>query len=106
MGYRDIPHAAANELMAWVRQRGKQVVRLHTWAHPASWSSLPDWSAHIELRGARPLHARITRRGYKFTVIPESADVTCPACCAHAASSIVASPATSQSHEPVLVTPP
>jgi len=105
MSYRDIPHAAANELMSWVRQRGKQVVRLHTWAHPASWAALPDWSAHIDLRGTRPLHARVKRRGYKFTVTPETEDVICPACCATAAASIVSSPPITEVSEVAFVAP-
>ncbi len=103
MSYKDVPHAAVNELMKWVRKQGKQVVSLHTWPHLASWSSLPDWSAHINVRSAKkPLHVRIKRKGYKFSIIHEPDNVLCPACCANDAAAIVAHDA-AQPAKPTLV---
>lgn len=84
MSYKDVPHAAVNELMQWVRQQGKQVVRLHTWPHLAGWSSLPDWSAHIDVHSSQPLHVRIKRKGYRFSIVREPDDILCPACGASA----------------------
>jgi hypothetical protein len=80
MSYKDMPHAAVNEAMKWVRERGKQVMRLRAWPQLARWSALPDWYAHIDVRGTRPLHISIKRQGYKFRVTRPLDDLACPAC--------------------------
>ena len=69
-----IPHAAINTLMAWVRRQGKQLRTLTTWPQATT------WMAHLELRGTRPLHARITPRGWRFTVARVAKEPTCPVC--------------------------
>lgn len=78
MRYDEIPHAGINTLMQWVRKQGKHVVKLQTWSQPE------HWTAHVTLRGTRPLHARIKRRGYRFTVTRVTHDPTCPICSAAA----------------------
>ncbi len=107
MSYKDVPHAAVNELMRWMRKQGKQVVSLHTWPHLTSWSSLPDWSAHINVRSTKPLHVRIKRKGYKFSIVNEPDITHCPACRASAASAsavsaLVSHDTVAQPSEPTL----
>ncbi len=108
MSYKDVPHAAVNELMKWLRKQEKQVVSMRTWPNLARWSSLPDWSAHIEVRGTKPLgtkplHARIKRKGYRFIVVREPDAANCPDCAAKAAA-LLAHDAVAQVAEPALVT--
>ncbi|HEU5383126.1 MAG TPA: hypothetical protein VFV38_47605 [Ktedonobacteraceae bacterium] len=102
MSYKDVPHAAVNELMKWVHEQGKQVVSLHTWPHLACWSPPSDWSAHINVHST-PLHARIKRKGYKFTVVYEPDDSLCPVCAASAASVMVFANAAVEALEPAVV---
>ena len=106
MSYKDAPHAAVNELMKWLRKRGNQAVSLHTWPHLASWSSLPDWSAHIDVRSTQPLHVRIKRKGYRFVIVHEPEDTWCPACYVHLAASLVSHDAVAQTSEPALIKQP
>jgi hypothetical protein len=89
VSYKDVPHAAMNELMKWVRKQGKQVVSLRTWPHLARWSSLPDWSAHIDVNSPTPLHVRIKRKGYRFTIVHETDSTCCPTCEADAAAALI-----------------
>jgi hypothetical protein len=98
-----MPHAAVNELMQWVRTQGKQVVSLHSWPQEACWWELLEWFAHIDIRSTKPLHARIKREGYKFTIEHEPDNSLCPACEAKTAALIVRDAAV-QAPEPVLVT--
>lgn len=74
MAIQRVPHAAINTLMQWVRKKGKQVRTLTTWPESTS------WVAHLELRGTRPRHARITPRGRHFTVARVAEEPTCPVC--------------------------
>jgi hypothetical protein len=106
VSYKDAPHAAVNELMKWVRKRGNRVFSLHTWPQLASWSSLPDWSAHIDVHSTQPLHVRIKRKGYKFVIIHEPDDTRCPACFAYLAASLVSHDVVAQTSKPSLVTQP
>ena len=110
VSYKDVPHAAVNELMKWLRKQEKQVISMHTWPNLARWSSLPDWSAHIEVRGAnkllstKPLHARIKRKGYRFIIVRELDAADCPNCAAKAAAAALLShDALLQTPEPALV---
>lgn len=105
MSYKDVPHAAVNEVMKWVRKQGNQVISLHAWPHLAGWSSLPDWSAHIDVHSTKPLHVRIKHKGYKFSIIREPDNPLCPTCCANAVSSLVSADAVVQAPEPALVSP-
>ena len=100
MSYKDVPHAAVNELMKWVRKQGKQVVSLRTWPNLSRWSSLPDWSAHIDVRSTKPLHVRIVRKGYRFTIVSEHDATNCPDCAAALAAHETVAPVA----EPVLAT--
>ncbi len=104
MSYKDVPHAAVNELMKWLRKQEKQVVSMRTWPNLARWSSLPDWSAHIEVRSTKPLHARIKRKGYRFIVVREPDATGCPDCAAQAAAALLSHDAVVQAAEPALVT--
>jgi hypothetical protein len=106
VSYKDVPHAAVNELMKWVRKQGKQVVSLSTWSHRSGWSSLPDWSAHINVRSTKPLHARIKRKGYKFAIVVEPNATDCPDCdAARAVSAALIAPETLvEVAEPAFVT--
>ncbi|HEY7349526.1 MAG TPA: hypothetical protein VH599_14515 [Ktedonobacterales bacterium] len=104
MSYKDVPHAAVNELMKWVRKQGKQVASLQTWPHLTGWSSLPDWFAHINVHRTAPLHVRIKRNGYRFTIIHEPDDTLCPTCCASAAVTVVSQDAPTHAPERALVT--
>jgi hypothetical protein len=92
-----------NELMKWVRKQGKQVVSMRTWPHLARWSSLPDWSAHIDVHSTTPLHVRIKRKGYRFAIVHEPDTTLCPTCYANAAATLVAQDAVVQVAEPALV---
>ncbi len=74
MGMNRVPHAAINTLMQWVRKRGKQVRALKTWSQPTG------WMAHLDLRGTRPLHARITPRNLRFSVARVKNEPGCPVC--------------------------
>ena len=74
MGMNHVPHAAINTLMQWVHKRDKQVRRLTTWSQPTG------WMAHLELYGTSPLHARITPRGWRFTVTRVRKEPGCPVC--------------------------
>ena len=82
VSYQQVPHAAVNVLMQWVRQQGQHIVSLHTWPHLAGWSELSEWSAHIEVQGTPPVHVRIKRKGYQFAIVPEPDGTGCPACVA------------------------
>lgn len=106
MNYHDVPHAAMNELMTWVRKQGKHIVSLHTWSHLEGWSSPPDWSAHIDVRNTHPLHVRIKRKGYQFTIVHEPDDPLCPTCDATLVASLVSHDALVQAAERVFVTQP
>lgn len=103
MSYRDVPHAAVNELMKWVRKQGKQVVSLNTWSHRSGWSSLPDWSAHVNVRSTKPLHVRIKRKGYKFAIVRQPDATGCPDCDANATPVPAPHNAVVQAQEPALV---
>jgi hypothetical protein len=103
VSYKDVPHAAVNELMKWVRKQGKQVVSLHSWPHEAGWSALPDWFAHIDIRNTAPLHVHIKCKGYKFIIDHEPDSSLCPACEASAAA-MIAHDAVVEAPEPALVT--
>ncbi len=103
MSYKDVPHAAVNELVKWVHKQGKQIVSLHTWPHLVRWSPPSDWSAHINVHSTSPLHARIKRKGYKFTVVYESDDSLCPVCSASGASVMIFANAAVEALEPAVV---
>ena len=77
---------------------------MRTWPNLARWSSLPDWSAHIEVRSTKPLHARIKRKGYRFIVVREPDATGCPDCAAKAAAALLSHDAIAQAAEPALVT--
>jgi predicted Zn-ribbon and HTH transcriptional regulator len=76
MRYDELPHAGINTLMHWASKQEQQVVKLETWAQSE------QWTAHITLQGTRPLHARIKRRGYHFTVSRIRSAPACPRCSA------------------------
>ena len=97
MRYDEIPHAGINTLMQWVRKQGKHVVKLHTWSQPE------HWTAHVTLRGTRPLHARIQRQGYRFTVAPVAHDPECPICSAAASVPVELPSQAALTPEPQLV---
>lgn len=105
MGYKDVPHAAVNEVMKWVHKQGKQVVSLHTWPHLRGWSELPDWFAHVAVQDRETLHVRVKRKGYKFVVIHEPDDTLCPACCANVVSSLISQEAAAPLPEEALAAP-
>jgi hypothetical protein len=89
MSYRDLPHAAVNALMQWVRNQGKQAIRFHAWSHLKGWSSLPEWSAHLEVNSPQPLHVRIIRNGTRFAIRREPDVPSCPACEAKKGAALV-----------------
>jgi hypothetical protein len=74
MGMNHVPHGAINTLMQWVYKRGKRVRGLTTWPQPTG------WMAHMELYDTPPLHARITTRGWRFTVTRVRKEPDCPVC--------------------------
>lgn len=80
MHAQEVPHAAVNVLMQWVRRHGHHVISLHTWPHLTQRSEISEWSAHIEVQGKPAFHAWIRRNGYKFAIIPEPDGGFCPAC--------------------------
>ena len=97
MRYDEIPHAGINTLMQWVRKQGKHVVHLQIWSQPE------HWTAHVTLRGTRPLHARIQRQGYRFTVAPVAHDPECPICSAAASVPVELPAQAALTPEPQLV---
>jgi hypothetical protein len=86
MAIQRVPHAAINTLMQWVRKKGQQVRTLTTWPQAT------NWMAHLELRGTRPLHARITPRGWRFTVARVAEEPACPVCTGQVAAGDAVSP--------------
>lgn len=101
MRYQEVPHAAVNVLMRWVRQQGHQVVSLHTWPQLTRRPELSVWSAHIEVQGKPAFHARIRRNGYTFAIISEPDTTGCPACDAHRDTARSSHDAVEQAEEPV-----
>jgi hypothetical protein len=104
VSYKEVPHAAVNELMKWVRKQGEQVISMRTWPHLARWSSLPDWSAHIDVHSPTPLHVRIKRKGYRFTIVREPDATRCPTCYANTVAALVSPDAVAPAPEPALIT--
>ena len=96
MRYDELPHAGINTLMHWVRKQEHSVAKLDVWAQPA------QWSAHITLRDAPPLHARIQRRGAGFTVSHLRSARTCPYCLTGAGTVETGPPAAVLASEPLL----
>ncbi len=71
-----------NVLMQWVRLQGEQVASFQAWPLVKGWSTLPEWSVHLEMHSARTIHARIKPKGYRFTITAELDMPTCPRCAA------------------------
>jgi hypothetical protein len=82
MNSREMPHAAMNMLMQWVRLQGEQVISFQTWPQVKGWSTQPEWSVHLEMRSAQTLHTRIKPKGYRFAITLEPDPASCPACLA------------------------
>lgn len=82
MNSREMPHAAMNLLMQWVRLQGEQVDSFQTWPLMKGWSTLPEWTVHLEMHSAKTVHVRIKPKGYRFTVTAELDMPSCPRCAA------------------------
>ncbi len=105
MNSREMPHAAMNVLMQWVRLRGEQVVSFQTWPQVKGWSTLPEWSVHLEMRSAKTVHVRIKPRGYRFTINAEGEPPACPACAGRSAAQAGLEPAAQAALPAALVAP-